>query len=141
MGTVLGKNHQVKQGNLGAAAASTGTVIFQAPATGTIYLLDWINILVRDGTTATAYVEISIETIEGTDPVIINVALVDSGVPTALGTYSVFLQGLGLPVLADGSSVSATVTLKDVTGAATPTTAVNGLMIGAWGLKQYPYIN
>ena len=136
-----GKNSKIVQGNLGAAAASSGTVVFPAPSTGQ-YLLDWLNILVRDCTASAAYLEIAIATQtadQGVATVLINEALVSSGIASNLGTYSVFLQGLGIPVVADGSTVSVTVTLRDVTGAAVATTAVNGLIIGVWGLKQFPY--
>lgn len=139
MPIVMGKNSQIKLGNLGAVASSGGTVIFPAAPAGSIYILDWFNIIVRDATAAQAYIEVSINLLEGVTPVILNLALTPSGIATVLGTYSVHLQNLGFPVLADGASTSATVTVKDVTGAASVTTITNGLIIGAWGFKQFPY--
>lgn len=137
-----GKTSRIVQGPLGSAGASSGITSFPAPPAGVIYIIDWLNVLVRDATANTAYAEIWIASFnadQGNSPILLNVALVSSGLPSNLGTYSIFLQGLGIPVFADGSSSSLMVTLRDVTGAASATTAVNGQIIYAAGLKQYPY--
>ena len=116
MGVVPGKNNQVFMVN-GAGGNATVNVNLPAPPTGCKYLVDWVAVCVRNAAAANALIEISVVLLEGTSPVVINIPITPSGIATVGGTYGVFLSGLGLPVLADGSTLSATVITRDNAGA------------------------
>jgi hypothetical protein len=138
MGVVPGKNNQILQANSGAGGSSVNVILPAAPS-GSKYLVDWIAVCVRNAAAANALIEISVVLLEGTTPVVINVPITPSGIAQAGGTYGVFLSGLGLPAVCDGSTLSATVIIRDNTGAGSNTTVTNGLILTTWGLKQLPY--
>lgn len=137
MPNVLGRMNRVIFGSIGSAGGSGTTIPVPTPDTGRSFVLDWLNLIVRNAAVGNAYLEVTVPISEGgASNVTLTFPLTNGGAVAAGATYGIHAAGLGIPVNPTGNLV---VTLKDNTGAASNTTATNGAIIGAWGFKNFPY--